>query len=179
MNRSGTLMLAIQSMLGLAGCSALGGHHSVSSEEIQSEAEAAIGRIFTAIDSGQAKPSCGSAPAEHSADVSLVVSADFCYSCRGMGNLFRYLRRTSIENKTQFHILIPSADSSEICAFLRREKVAWGVGVFVLPDATLPAPALFRDVILAKKLPSGAQTIQVILGRDAVSIIDQLSEVDR
>lgn len=118
---------------------------------------------------------CGTSPVSLSPDVAVAVTARQCLSCRSVGLLVRGLARRSRVERQNLWVLVPRADTTEVCRFLRTEKVPADVTVMATRNEAFVDPERLGAMIYLKFAPDGSIE-RVVKHEDGVELLKRTEE---
>lgn len=111
--------------------------------------------------------SCNASHAPPSLSHALIVTARQCYTCDAVGYAIRRITQQSSGNLL---ILTPAADASDVCRYLREERIR--APVALLPANTLPGE-VSDELTYFKLLPEGG--IRVVEGTNGSLLLRRLA----
>lgn len=79
--------------------------------------------ISSYLSEGNVQFGCAAEPARELPDEMIVVTAEQCLSCLGVGEMLRDVAREARSRQSSTWIGIPAADTAAACPFFRREKI--------------------------------------------------------
>jgi hypothetical protein len=128
-----------------------GSDPAASSVAPPAEQAAAIAR---AVSAGRAAPACGASALPLAGFDAIAVTSKQCLSCLEVGGLLREAQRDVRRNGGMLWVLSSQADTADVCAFVRKEKVRLPV-VFVA-DTSFPRGEQPGDLLLMSFDSAGA-----------------------
>lgn len=139
-------------------------------ENWQQSAEA-IPLVAGAVRESRGTPACTNHISSDRAGGVIILTTRLCLSCKNVGFLLRTMAGGDSIGSRHTRLVVPSADTTAICQFLREEKL-------VLPTIALGEnafPDVARPLLLAYfELDSAGGVVDSVIAQDGMEVIEHI-----